>query len=166
MRTQRMAEQQKGVRTWMLVLCLPAFIALAVPLNAQPSFDTGADRTQKEHVRSSNDHDKRGKELRHAIDDAYTALSRSNSIKSLGNGSNLITDVVLTYVPIGTSFDDAEAILRAAGFKVGPRGKNPVVRDFYETSAEIAEYAPTLFGRTSVYVSLQRKRVIDDVWQS
>ena len=97
----------------------------------------------------------KGKKLRQAIDEKYKELNDANEIKAMGNGKNSIADVVARYIPIGTSFDEAEAILRAAGFVVGPRGKNPVLPNYFEVRAEIDQYAPTLFGKTSIAVSLQ-----------
>ena len=79
----------------------------------------------------------------------------------MGNGRNIITDIVIKYIPIGTSFDDAEAILRAAGFKVSPREQNPIFHDLYEVNAVIDQYVTALFGNTSINVVLRPKNKDD-----
>ena len=63
----------------------------------------------------------RGEHLRADIEKVYKEMKASNSLKMEGMGRNFITPVVLEYIPIGTSFDDAKKILLAAGCKVsGP----------------------------------------------
>jgi hypothetical protein len=111
--------------------------------------------TSEKKVKVLSELEQRGKLLRKVIDETYKQLADAKAIKSMGNGRNFITDVVVKYIPVGTPFDDAEAILRAAGFKVGPRGQNPVFHDLYEVMAVIDYYVPTLFGKTSIDVSLE-----------
>lgn len=62
--------------------------------------------------------EQRGKQLREAIEHAYQQMLKE---KLLGPDGYDISKVVLRYIPIGTTFDDAEQILRCAGFKVEPR---------------------------------------------
>ena len=97
----------------------------------------------------------RGKQLRKEIDETYKRMDDTHQIKSPFNGQNFITDVVIKYIPIGTSFDEAEAILRAAGFKVGPREGHVRSHDKFLVVADIDQYAPTPFGKTSVVVFLE-----------
>lgn len=73
----------------------------------------------------------------------------------MGNGVNSITEVVEQYIKTGMSFDEAEAILRAAGFTIGSQGRHPVLPNRFEVRAVIDQYAPTPFGKTSIVVSLQ-----------
>ena len=54
----------------------------------------------------------RGQQLQVALQKAYLAMRDSRSYQTN------VTDVVVTYIPPGLSFDDAETILRAAGFRV------------------------------------------------
>jgi hypothetical protein len=61
-----------------------------------------------------------GKELRHEIQGIYADLKRRHALGSPRRGND-VTDVVLKYIPAGTSFDTAEAILRNAGCKIGTR---------------------------------------------
>jgi hypothetical protein len=72
--------------------------------------------------------------------------------------------VVVKYIPIGTSFDDAEEILRAAGFKVGKRYFEPLLyRD--NATKTIGSYSKIdnykqlipLFSNTRVGVLLEPK---------
>jgi hypothetical protein len=60
----------------------------------------------------------KGKNLRREIQAIYSK-SRGTPWPR-GRGPD-VTDIVLKYIPVGTSFDVAEAILRGAGCKVGPR---------------------------------------------
>ena len=59
------------------------------------------------------------------------------------------------YIPIGTTFDDAERVLRAAGFQISARGKSNIYPYPYQVLATIDQYVPTLFGKTSVVVVLE-----------
>ena len=106
---------------------------------------------------ASNELELRGKQLRAEIDSTYNKLSAARAIKNQGMGRNFITDVVIKYIPIGTSFDDAEAILRAAGFTIQPRVPNPYLPDDekYDERATIDQYVRTPFGKTSIDVSLR-----------
>jgi hypothetical protein len=97
----------------------------------------------------------RGKDLRHAIDETYRKLNESNTLKTMGNGRNEITDVITKYIPIGENFDDAEVILKAAGFNVGPRERHPVFPGQFCAIGVIEQYAPTPLGKTSITIYLQ-----------
>jgi hypothetical protein len=61
-----------------------------------------------------------GKQLRRELKDIYATLRRTHDLGSPTRGHD-VTDTVLKYIPAGTSFTDAEAILVAAGFRVDPR---------------------------------------------
>jgi hypothetical protein len=60
----------------------------------------------------------RGLRLRAEIDAAYRQLRISNSLKNAVNDGNDVASIVLKYILIGMSFDDAESILRTAGCKI------------------------------------------------
>jgi hypothetical protein len=98
----------------------------------------------------------RGKQLRADIDTSYQKLVDTKTLKVQGQGVNLITDMVIKYIPIGTSFDDAKEILRAAGFTVEPPSKNPLYpdeSDEYQVAASIDGYQTQLFfSKTSIDV--------------
>ena len=131
--------------TTVLIFCLLGAFSWPVPHEATAG--------QEKDMIKSEELEIRGKQLRKAIDETYERLADAKALKSMGNGRNIITYVVLKYIPIGTSFDDAEAILRAAGFEVGKRTMNHANQ--YEVFSEINHYKLTLpFGNTSVYVVL------------
>jgi hypothetical protein len=61
----------------------------------------------------------RGKELRTAIDAFYARLPVTTKAPSLPpTPATDMADILKRYIPAGTSFDDAEAILRQAGFTI------------------------------------------------
>jgi hypothetical protein len=105
----------------------------------------------------------RGKQLRIAIDKKYRELSANNRL--VRNGSvpltsvpdKAMTDVVMQFIPLKTSFDDAEEILRGAGFLVEPRpGTAPARKTVnrYDVIASIAHYDDRFPGRTDLDVAL------------
>jgi hypothetical protein len=113
----------------------------------------------------------RGEELRTAIDEAYhqsqeafrkelDAYNRrlSNAVPyPKGNMREAIRGACLRFIPIGTSFDDAERVLRAAGFRVRVRpGPNPPSRysDRYDVIASIMGYDQGLFYRYDLFIDL------------
>ncbi|NIF39486.1 hypothetical protein F3J14_00910 [Burkholderia sp. Tr-862] len=102
----------------------------------------------------------RGKRFRTEIDKAYQKLPKSGPTQEIEEAGD-ITWLAVRYIPVGSSFDDAEVILRAAGFSVRPRpgpnqpGKLP---HRYDVVARIEQYRTTLFfSRTDVYVLLSPK---------
>jgi len=110
----------------------------------------------------------RGEQLRKAIDETYKKLDDIKELKNMGGGYNIITDVVVKYIPIGTSFDDAEEILQAAGFKVGKRYLDPLLFRHNGTQtigsySKINNYKQLipLFSNTSVGVLLEPKNKDD-----
>lgn len=62
----------------------------------------------------SAEQQKRGKALRAEIDKLYADMKSRGALKHDGQGYNDITDTIVKYLPVGSSFDDAEAVLRAA----------------------------------------------------
>jgi hypothetical protein len=67
---------------------------------------------------------------------------------------------VTQYIPIGTAFVDAQAILLAAGFSVEPypdltNGSNPnKAPDWYGVIAKISPFLSQFLSRTDLYVTL------------
>ena len=111
---------------------------------------------EKEQIMKSDELELRGKQLRKAIDEEYKRRDEANELK---RGMNDITAVVIKYISIGTSFDDAEAILRAAGFKVGEHSQERwFPKDgtlLYASDATIDHYKiPLPVGNTSIDVFL------------
>ncbi len=60
---------------------------------------------------------KRGKELRAEVQTAYAKLRQNDAVRK----ENDISALVSVYIPPGTTFDDAEAILKIAGLRLGKR---------------------------------------------
>lgn len=109
---------------------------------------TGGRVEQKELERS-------GQMLRADLEQCYRKLR--NEKKLHPNGSSDVTALIEKYIPLGTSFDNAEAMLRFAGFSVDPRPNlnNPPTRwDSYYVVAAISPFAETFISKTSLYVSL------------
>jgi len=108
---------------------------------------------------TSDDLDRRGKQLRAEIELVYKELKSATKLV-VGYRGNDIREIVLKYVPIGTSFDDAETILRFAGFTVYPRpeanatGDRP---DKYDVSAFIDSFDHGFAYNVQVIVLLKPK---------
>lgn len=97
----------------------------------------------------------RGKQLRAAINLTFKKLSDAGALKP--RGASDITEVVVQYIPVGTTFDEAEDILRFAGFLVDQRpsasttGNRP---DRYDVVGSIVPFVQQPLSRINVYVSL------------
>jgi hypothetical protein len=111
---------------------------------------------------ASDDLEQRGKELRAELQQAYQKLVDSRKLGG-GRGTDA-TEAVLPYIPIGTSFWEAETVLRNAGFVVGPRPDvnappNPNrAADWYAVIARINPFSTKLLeSKISLYVTLLPK---------
>jgi hypothetical protein len=62
----------------------------------------------------------RAEQLRAAIDQIFLQLRASKSLKESIHDGNDVTPIVVTYVPVGMSFEDAEVIVKATGWKIEP----------------------------------------------
>jgi hypothetical protein len=105
--------------------CVGATIFMAVTVTYQMASvaDTGTVSTSSTAPAAhhdTSDYARTGKQLRREIKEIYASLKRTHALGSPTKGND-VTDVVLKYIPVGTSFDAAEAILRGGGFQVGPR---------------------------------------------
>src|SRR5271169_1897778 len=105
-----------------LVIFCVSMIALAIPTKSDA--ETAAPRTEQMTADALK---QRGERLRAEIDATYKQLRASNSIKIYIRGGNDATAIALRYIPIGISFDDAEAILRSAGYTVGHSEQGHIV---------------------------------------
>jgi hypothetical protein len=68
----------------------------------------------------------KGKHLRDNIEDEYNRLkvSKTLSLPNTGKGND-ISQIILKYIPIGTSFEDAEIVLQSAGFSLATSPPRP-----------------------------------------
>jgi hypothetical protein len=111
---------------------------------------------EEKNIVTSSSLEQRGKQLRAAIEQAYKNLVDTKTLSS--KRGNNITEVVVQYIPVGTSFDDAEQILRNAGFKVYPRpNANPTGTrpDRYDVVGAIDSFDWKRFlSKVSVWVNL------------
>jgi hypothetical protein len=102
---------------------------------------------------TSDDIKARGRTLRAKLNEVYNSGAHSNPFD--------VTDIVVPYIPIGTSFQDAEALLRAAGFTVGAHPNLSeslnINRSFnwYAVLAKIQSFHSGGFMRTDLYVTLE-----------
>lgn len=94
----------------------------------------------------------RGASLRKDIKDVYRIWERENRIRSMGNGRNDISSIVIKQIPIGSSFEDATKILQAAGFTLKSRGESKTLPGHYGITAEIDEYKRIAFGKITIFV--------------
>src|ERR1700728_3457917 len=98
-----------------------SFVAVLMsPILHAEELTTPAATAKNDSAPIPDDLDKRGKLLRAAIGRKYDELAALNRLTRNGSypptsiPDQGITDVVLEYIPLGTSFDDAEHILRSA----------------------------------------------------
>jgi hypothetical protein len=63
------------------------------------------------------DFQERGARLRLELERAYQDLRRTGEFKSAGND---VSSIVKKYVPVGTSFANAQTTLRSSGFDIDP----------------------------------------------
>lgn len=104
----------------------------------------------------------RGVALRQAIQASYERLGRSGGVDR--QNGNDITNDVLPFFPRGITFDQAEKILRGAGFTLVPRpvpqGAMGAPGDSDE-QAVIDPFMPPLVCRTSVTLRLRPQAPFD-----
>jgi len=67
--------------------------------------------------RKQMDFQDRGARLRRALERAYQDLRHTGEFKSAGND---VSSILKKFVPVGTSFDNAEVTLRSSGFDIDP----------------------------------------------
>lgn len=76
-----------------------------------------ADAVDRRNQISALDFQQRGARLRLELEHAYQDLRRTGEFKSAGND---VSPIVKKYVPVGTSFVDAQTTLRSSGFEIDP----------------------------------------------
>ena len=89
------------------------FAVICVSLLIAAHADAVGQRNQK----SALDFRERGARLRLELERAYQDLRHTGEFKSAGND---VSSIVQKYVPVGTSFANAETTLRSAGFNIDP----------------------------------------------
>src|SRR5262249_37218476 len=76
-----------------------------------------ADAVDRRNQINALDFQERGMRLRLELERAYQDLRHTGEFKSAGND---VSSIVRKYVPVGTSFDDAETTLPSSGFNIDP----------------------------------------------
>jgi hypothetical protein len=76
-----------------------------------------ADAVDRRNQIGALDFQERGVRLRLELERAYQDLRHTGEFKSTGND---VSSIVRKYVPVGTSFADAEITLRSSGFNIDP----------------------------------------------
>ena len=89
------------------------FAIICVSLLIAAHADAVGQRTQI----SALDFQERGVRLRLELERAYQNLRHTGEFKSAGND---VSSIVQKYIPVGTSFANAEITLRSSGFNVDP----------------------------------------------
>jgi hypothetical protein len=121
------------------------------------SYIATSDEGKGDHRMVVEDFVKRGKELRIRLEETYKKLVDTNGLRLLKTD---VTYAVLPSIPVGTSFSEAEAILRNAGFIVEP---HPIPdslpdrnkpKDWYAVLASIAPFHKKFPFVTNLYVML------------
>lgn len=98
---------------------------------------------------------RRGKNLRRDLDEAVSTRPLTGRL-----GGTDVSGVVLPNIPPGTTFADAVAVLRSAGFTINPYPDPATAndqnrsRDWYGVLASIPFFRKRLLQRIDLYVSL------------
>jgi hypothetical protein len=98
----------------------------------------------------------RGISFRAELDKAFDALPDSGK----AGHANEFTAIAAPYISAGMTLEDAEAILRAAGFAEPPRPRAREEQDrnketdWYVVVAEIPQFSGRVFGNIETYVML------------
>ena len=74
-----------------------------------------ADAADQRNQMNALDFQERGARLRLELERAYQDLRHTGGFKSAGND---VSSIVEKYVPVGTSFSNAETTLRSSGFNI------------------------------------------------
>jgi hypothetical protein len=108
---------------------------------------------------SADDLKERAQKLRAALERRYQELRAAHQLSGGLHGTDVSNDV-RPYIAAGMSFDDAESILRDAGFVVGKRpGSEPPpglnrAADWYAVVAKIGPFSAAFGTKIDLYVSL------------
>jgi hypothetical protein len=110
--------------------------------------------------------DERGKQLRLDVRDLYSTLKSTGALQTRPPYINDITEFVTKYLPREIPFDEAERILRSAGFNVSerPPAYLPGDRiDRYDVIATMplkfnrAFFGLLVFGKTEIMLGMRPK---------
>ena len=95
-----------------------------------------------------------GLALKADIERTYDRLVDEGAVQKGDDGID-ITSIVAAYIPVGSSFDTAENILKEAGFHVGSRpGPNRNSFGDYSVIASLSPFRTSLVSKVDVYIFL------------
>ncbi len=137
-----------------LILCIGL---VALPASYAVRFRASA---QEVHQMDIDELQQRGKKLRDALQETYQKLVDERALIP-GRGAE-VTDVVERFIPVGTSFSDAETILKDAEFRVDERSASALPRSGAQgVHAEIHRFAEQFPAVTDLIVILYQKSPSD-----
>jgi hypothetical protein len=110
------------------------------------------------------DFQERGARLRLELERAYQDLRHTGRFESAGND---VSSIVKKYVPVGTSFANAETTLRSSGFNIDPlppREPPPLWSDEHKLMMRFAIFGTLVlaqqgFSRITVEITLLPERL-------
>ena len=113
-----------------------------------------ADAVDRRKQINALDFHERGARLRLALERAYQDLRHTGEFKSAGND---VSPIVQKYVPVGTSFADAETTLRSSGFDIvsppprePPKNPSPLSSGEQESKMRFAIFATLVLAQHGV----------------
>jgi hypothetical protein len=125
------------------------------------TFTSPRGEQERADATSTNEIERRGAELRAALEANYKKLVELKQLH--GGGDTDATDVVIQYIPVGTKFSEAQDVLQAAGFRIEPHPNlnettNPNrSRDWYAVLANVSPFASKFPFRVDLTVALLPK---------
>ncbi len=113
----------RSILAYIALLTGLALVAYSWPLSGMA--------LEKENVMmSASDVEQRGKQLRAELEETYRVLKDARKLGASNKAEGIdVSATVAKYIPIGTSFDEAEKVLQAAGFNLAPRPPRPAGRE-------------------------------------
>lgn len=143
-----------------VAICLERWLvglALSMAFLSVPAY--GEENQREKSAVTDESLEQRGKQLRAAIEEEYQRLERLKALTPQRGGN--IGELVSRYIPLGASFDDAEEILRNAGFDVGARiGPDTPVRSPFRVPNPKYYLTAQIIGLDSSLLTLRTVSVV------
>jgi len=139
-------------------LLLVTLVVVLVDTKCSAQLQTGQHEASMNELNGtalSDDLVARGESLRKAIDDEYKRLCDAREVKVSGVGVNYITDIVAMHIPLGSTFDHAVGILKAADFTSIHKEQSLRDKNRKEMAAKINPYRNFFIGKVVIYVTLE-----------
>ena len=143
--------------TWKRFPQIALFIYVAIYAAISTSWSSELRRVSPAEdisMECTNDLTSCGQKLRQAIDAKYEELDRTGQLKMMGRGTNDIHKMIQRFIPLGSTFENAEKILIAAGFRIAERGANPMYPKSVRLLARLDNYGAFAIGSARILVAL------------